>query len=522
MKATTLLYATAADPANYAPLIYAFVILLVAIGAIAGYSRGIKRQLVRTITVAIAFFVAYAVTTYTYYRLNLFLSDKTMQDLNAWLVTFKIIDSSTDVSWMYNLDFNAVREIAAIPISLVLVPVMFVSAFNILNTVMAIIHKLIAALCGFSKRNNNIVTRILGMLLGFIQGAFVSAIILTPITGLAGMSRDAIATMREYAPGESFTEVCEEKYEAYVKTASENPVIRLYSKLGGAFLYEQIVTVSGGGPTTNMTDIVPDATKITSDIARLYGMDIKNLTPENEATVERILEIVKSNSYLKRITSGTASSLSNLYTSGVFSFEIEEPFKSIINSAVEIFHTSSSDNISADLDTIADVYFILSRDGVLMAFDKGSDEMLSVLTTKDESGSTTVSRVVDVIRSNERTSPLVTLITKLSVTVMASQSGIGEDALSTYEEIKTGINNDVLSIDKESYETEEEYVSEISNALDITLKNNSIELEKEIVDTMAQYVADNFSDMEVLTDEEVSDVIIYYYDAYLKYLESKE
>ena len=78
-----------------------------------------------------------------------------------------------------------------------------------------------------------------------------------------------------------------------------------------------------------------------------------------------------------------------------------------------------------------------------------------------------------------------------------------------------------MSIDKESYETEEEYVAEISNALDATLKSNQIELEKEIVDTMAQYVADNFSDMEVLTDEEVCDVIIYYYDAYLKYTTSR-
>ncbi len=522
MRASALLYATAENPVNYAPLIYALVILLVAVGALAGYARGIMRQFVRSITVVISFFAAYAATMYGYHYVDMFLSDKTMGDVHAWLITFRVVDANADVSWLYSIDVNAARELLAIPFCLVLIPLLFVVAFVIISILMLIIHKIVSALSGFKKRKNNFGTRLLGMILGAVQGAFVSAVILTPVLGISGMAKEAVGIMNDYAPGDRFTEVCEEKYDAYAKGISENPVILLYSKCGGSLLYEKIVTVNQNGAETNMTDLLPDGVKIVSDGAKLWGADAKNLTRENEAAIDKILATVNSNSYFKGIVAGAVSSSSYLYVNGNLTFTVEEPFKSILDSAAAIFHTTTEDNISEDLETLSDVYFILSRDGVLTAFDKGSDEMLRVLTAKDGEGNTTVSRVVSVIRSNERTKPLVTLITKLSVTVMANQSGVSEDALSTYDNIKDGINSDILTIDKESFSTEEEYVAEVSDALDATLKENNIELEREIVDTMAQYVADNFSDTEVLTDDMASDIIISYYDAYLKYLETEK
>ena len=53
------------------------------------------------------------------------------------------------------------------------------------------------------------------------------------------------------------------------------------------------------------------------------------------------------------------------------------------------------------------------------------------------------------------------------------------------------------------------------------LTENGIEIEKEIVDGMAEYFTDNFSDASEITDEMASDVILSYYDAYLKYKEQE-
>ena len=105
---------------------------------------------------------------------------------------------------------------------------------------------------------------------------------------------------------------------------------------------------------------------------------------------------------------------------------------------------------------------------------------------------------------------------------MSQQAGISENAQATYDNIKASINKDILSIKKEDYATDEEYVTEVSCALDNTLKENNITLEKEIVDSMAQYVTDNYSDIDEITDEQVNDIILSYYDAYLDYLETGE
>ena len=516
----TLLYATADSPVNYAPLIYALVALIVIVGAVAGYLRGIKRQFVRSITVIIAFFASYGVTSFGYHHLNRFLADKTMGDVRAWLITFRIIKSTDEVSWLYSIDMDAVRELVAIPLSLVIRPVLFVAAFVALHNLLIILHKIIAAICGFKRKKNNLATRALGLILGTIQGIFVSVVILTPIVGISGMAKEAMTVMKEYAPNEEFTEYAEEKYDAYAEGIIENPLIKFCSTAGSGALYEKLSTAVINGESFNMTAIIPDSVKITSDSARLWGADAKNLTPENEAAIERILGTVRGNLQIRKIVAGAVSSAAYLYTNEVFPVDIGDPFRSVINSAAEIFHTTSSDNVCDDLDTVKDVYFILSREGVLVSFDKGADEMLKVLISKDGSGETAVNRIVTVIRSNERTKPLVSLVTKLSVTVMADKVGIDEKALETFDNVKNGIADNVLTIEKENYATEEEYVQQISNALDTTLRENEIELEKGIVDKMAEYVSEHFDDVETLTDDGAADIIFSYYDAYLEYLET--
>jgi len=49
MLNTNILAISAADPLNFGPLIYGFVILLAAFGALVGFWRGFMRQTVRSI-----------------------------------------------------------------------------------------------------------------------------------------------------------------------------------------------------------------------------------------------------------------------------------------------------------------------------------------------------------------------------------------------------------------------------------------------------------------------------------------
>ena len=112
--------------------------------------------------------------------------------------------------------------------------------------------------------------------------------------------------------------------------------------------------------------------------------------------------------------------------------------------------------------------------------------------------------------------PLVTMLTKLSLSIMMNDVGV-EKGNEVYDTVKEGVTG-VISIDKTQYETEEEYVDAVSDSLDKTLNDHDIDLAPEIVDSMAKYVADNYSDLEEITDDEINDTILSYYEAYYNYV----
>ena len=145
--------------------------------------------------------------------------------------------------------------------------------------------------------------------------------------------------------------------------------------------------------------------------------------------------------------------------------------------------------------------------------------MTDILTRKDENGETVVNKVIAILKSNERTKPIVVTLTKISVSSMANKLGTGEDTAAIYENVKSGVN-ETLKIKKTDYQSTEEYTAAVSASLDQTLTDNGIELEADIVDSMAQYVTDNYSDVESVTDEELNDIILSYYDAYVDYIDN--
>ena len=147
--------------------------------------------------------------------------------------------------------------------------------------------------------------------------------------------------------------------------------------------------------------------------------------------------------------------------------------------------------------------------------------MLTTLTKRDENGITTVKKVIDTINKNERTKPLTTMLTNLSVSVMRDATGLDESTLATGDNIKASINAKTMKLNKSDYASEEEYVAAVSDSLDETLKENNINLEKEVVDNMAKYISDNYGDKSEISDEEANDILLYYFDAYLEHTENQ-
>lgn len=503
---------------NLSPLIYAFIAVLVLFGAIAGLWRGFLRQTVRFTTVFISLLLSYTVVLAAYGYIDAVFCTRGASTLGALLVRLGIFTRVSDLLSLFGTD--AVALVLELPSSFFVIPCIFVAVFIFFCSLLVIAHKIICAVCGFRSHRNSLAMRFLGAVLGVFQALLVSAVILTPVVGVSSLARDAVRAVNDKAPSDSFTARVNDAYDIYFKSVTENSAITVLEKMGVGAIYRGISNPSIDGQELPTKNIINDGASLSINLARIRGAKLDALSEADKAAIDEIIGVLEKNPYYRSLSAATLKSLLDSYEDGRITLPIEEPLLPFAEAAISIFADADDANICKDMRTLADVLFILSDAGVFDSFDKGSDAMLSVLTSRDDNGATAVSKVISVIDANERTAPLKSLFAKISVTVMSGQSGISEDALDTYESIKQSINTDILTIEKSNYGAEEEYVEEISGALDAVLKDNGISLDEEIVDSMAQYVADNFSDIAEIGDQEAADIIFSYYDAYLEYTES--
>ena len=91
------------------------------------------------------------------------------------------------------------------------------------------------------------------------------------------------------------------------------------------------------------------------------------------------------------------------------------------------------------------------------------------------------------------------------------------------QEVKTGLNN-VITINKNDFATEEEYREELTNTIETTINDTiGVELEPEVVDEIADFVDENYAErVEELTDEEFNEIMFEVIDIYQSYINGEE
>ena len=505
---------------NYIVWIFlGFIGVFTLFSALKGLSRGIARQIIRTLTVGASAGFAVWLAKFPYHKYVVpFFDSRTTEEIIESIKGFGVIPAETDLSILYSFDSSTLKYLLSLPVALILIPVLFILIFLILKFITHIIHAIICGILGFRKSNNNAFTRLLGFALGAVQGAAVALLLLTPVIGYAAVYESTVATLTAEMPDDPTTVTLSTTYDRFVKPTAEHPVTKTAKKYGVDLLFSYLVTVNVDYTTPiTMTDKVPGAAEIYAEARKLAGADWKGLNEDQEAAVKAIIAKLDEDDYFAGLVSGIVRGAAKAYTYGKLGFEIPEPFGSLASSAVSIFHTTDRTNIAGDLYTLADVYFVLSRDGVFYAFleEDATGALLEVVSKRDPvTGNTPIKDVINTIESNPRIKPLISTLAKLSVTVMTD--ALGEEGAQIFESVSTGLTN-TLAISKEG-KTDEEYVSEVSESISKTLSENNIKIDKEIVDTMAQYVSDN--DLASKEGTTAEDILITYFDAYLEYREN--
>ena len=184
-----------------------------------------------------------------------------------------------------------------------------------------------------------------------------------------------------------------------------------------------------------------------------------------------------------------------------------------VTSIVTVFSDSSRANLGGDLNTVIHIYFILADNHVIANFYE-DDDLRDCLLTPHEDGKNVIDYVVDELYLNPRTAGIVNALTEISVKIMCEELNLEDDAKEIYENVKTDVT-DILNMNESDFSSTEEYREAVSTELKETLDNNNITLDENIVESMSEFIAENYNETSgEITDEDINKAILSYYKSY--------
>jgi hypothetical protein len=313
-------------------------------------------------------------------------------------------------------------------------------------------------------------------------------------------------------------------------------MVKFFGGIGGNALYNQFTTVTIEENTFNIPEEVAEPlVQIIGASDKFEDFDWKNLSKESKDGIFIIVDAIDESSYFKKITLDVLELATDAYFDGALDMEADALLIEVVDSAFSVIGSIDENSFKNDIMTIFDTYAILGREGALAAFETGQlEEVRGVLTSDYEyvegdpitesnnSGNkvTVLKKVIEILNENSHTRPLVTALSRISVSVLAQSFGSELETEVIYDTVKTGLTS-TLQISKEG-KSEEEYKEEVKESLNTALKDVEIELDEEILDEMANYVNDNYDTLadidgngDGITDDEINEVILSYYDAFI-------
>ncbi|MBQ8302673.1 MAG: CvpA family protein [Clostridia bacterium] len=528
--------------ASFGLLITALVLIL--FGAFKGMRRGIIRQSVRFGTIVLSLIAAYISAQTVTSTIVDFCSNGTIADLVNQIGANS--DGSLDayMGLLASFDAETAQYLLLLPATTVLAPIAFVLVFLATSALLYVVYVVLTFVVRIFGRRKGMVPRLVGAAIGAVQGVIVVIVLFTPIVGIVDLGAEVATTYveamdkeEEGTPEEaSADEGNEGAYDDnYMATGQESvdyrlladelnsfnssPAMAVFGGLGARGLYNSFTRVSVDGEVIDFGGVFSEVANVFFEAGELEGFRWDAVTEHDREILHSIVDKVDDSRYTKLILSGFLRGFARASESGELELVADEPYIGVIRELIHVFTDSNEDNIARDLDTVVDVYVILSEEGFFTSAYIEEGSLRDVLISTDENGEMVIQRVMNILDSNPHTRPVKDALARVTVTIIQNSMDFGEGSEELYENMKTGLT-DTLSIDKTEYETEEEYVAAVEDSIAGVFEENGIEADEEIIATMAQHVNEQDLSGQEITDAQINDLILSYYDGYVASMNS--
>ncbi|MBQ8321286.1 MAG: CvpA family protein [Clostridia bacterium] len=483
-----------------------------------GAKRGAYQQPIHLGVVLVGAIISFIATLILSSSIFTALDGYTMEELVLTLegLTGSPIDAGMrDV--ILSFEPSTIMSLLALPVAL-LCPIIFTICYFAVSIVTNIIYQIICKAAAVQKRRDT-KGKVIGAALGALEGVIVMTLFLVPFSSILNLTQTVTAEI------ETDDREIAEVFDS-IDSFAETPVLQLASFAGGDFLTKELTTVHVQDSDVNLSNEIAVCFDIFNNVSLLSDIGEGGVSDDQRAAVDAIIAALRRSDYLPMLLSEGTHAISALVF-GDLPDTPTKPEEKLTKALADMLATSTADTIIDDIVMIKDAAFLLIDNGVFEALEGGDESAITdLLSKRDAEGNSVIKQAIRLLTTNPRTTGIITALNEMSVALMCQSMGIEGDAAQVYEDLKQGLN-DVAAITPDSYETEEEYHEALGETLNQTLVNNGIELEEEVLDNMTGYVGDYLEEArengtldEQLTDENVTEIILTYYDAYLQYQEN--
>ena len=483
-----------------------------------GAKRGAYQQPIHLGVVLVGAIISFIATLILSSSIFTALDGYTMEELVLTLegLTGSPIDAGMrDV--ILSFEPSTIMSLLALPVAL-LCPIIFTICYFAVSIVTNIIYQIICKAAAVQKRRDT-KGKVIGAALGALEGVIVMTLFLVPFSSILNLTQTVTAEI------ETDDREIAEVFDS-IDSFAETPVLQLASFAGGDFLTKELTTVHVQDSDVNLSNEIAVCFDIFNNVSLLSDIGEGGVSDDQRAAVDAIIAALRRSDYLPMLLSEGTHAISALVF-GDLPDTPTKPEEKLTKALADMLATSTADTIIDDIVMIKDAAFLLIDNGVFEALEGGDESAITdLLSKRDAEGNSVIKQAIRLLTTNPRTTGIITALNEMSVALMCQSMGIEGDAAQVYEDLKQGLN-DVAAITPDSYETEEEYHEALGETINQTLVNNGIELEEEVLDNMTGYVGDYLEEArengtldEQLTDENVTEIILTYYDAYLQYQEN--
>lgn len=482
--------------------LYGLCAILVLVGLLKGWGRGLYRQLVRSVTVGFSAVAAVMICRLATPKLLALCEGHTLGGLLERLhLSFLISGKGAFTSVAESMGGDGLAYLSSVPLSVIVHPALLLVSFMVISVLMLFVHAIICYVFGWASYCNNAFTRVGGCVIGALQGAAVALLVAVCLVSPAG----GVGTLAKEAPTESRVYTT---YHDYFEATDKSLLAKLSRKCGGDFLMQKLDNrLKVDGKLINVDTLSSSVGAVIGYTERLQGANFKELDEEQVEALRSVVRYGTSSpeaaAVLASLVRGAASTLPAYEKNLPFT----EPFLTTLTEMIAAQADLSDENVAEDVSTVLEAYLLLMESGALRA--SVPEELVSCLATKDASGRSVALRAHTLLYDNERTRALAE-----SVLTYALMTLVPADATAARGQLIETLGDAIASALSETEAlTGEARTLAVAGLMMRSFAALGLQGQTENFLAMASYTVNVYGNADVLTDAQLCDCLLAFWNA---------